>query len=65
MNSPDKVKIHTKMRELYGSLLTEHNWKALKDGRKIHMTITLDGPFELWIEEEKVPYNPLANYPVK
>lgn len=53
------------MRELYGSLLTEHNWKALKDGRKIHMTITLDGPFELWIEEEKVPYNPLANYPVK
>jgi hypothetical protein len=61
MNSTDKMIIHHKMRELYGALLTEPFLKDLRNGKKIHMTITLGGPYEIWVEAEGDKYNPITD----
>ncbi len=49
----DKIIIREKMKSLYHSVMEENMLKALREGKTIHMTLTLDGPFEIWFDEKK------------
>ncbi len=54
----EKQEVHRKMKELYLSAISNETIEAMKSGKIVHMTITLGGPYIMWVEDQKKSFIP-------